>query len=326
MKKLEECLLLLKEGKISKTREEFDKAWSDGVFVDGGVSKLVDFFGIKTDSSHQKDRIKKALLNLRFSKEEAENIYGQVSKYGKGSFNNIPEEKIKEALATSDSLAEALRKLGKGSGWDQERLNNLIKERGYDVSHMSGQAHNKGKGIVYLGNPNIDIRNSDRRRKLKNQFIQELKRLGRPIKCEYCGRDSYTGGPLTLQVHHGEGGRDDQRFENLHLLCPTCHALTDNYCGKKTDPEDDISVKRSVASTKNYYTKLKLNLLKNGRPYKCEKCGKSDWIYFGKRVMIPLQVHHLYNKNDNTTEHLQLLCPNCHSQTENYAGKSNRKK
>lgn len=37
---------------------------------------------------------------------------------------------------------------------------------------------------------------------------------------------------IPLQVHHISGDRYDNRIENLQLLCPNCHALTDNYMGK----------------------------------------------------------------------------------------------
>lgn len=50
--------------------------------------------------------------------------------------------------------------------------------------------------------------------------------------------------------------------------------------------------------------------------YKCGICGIEDWM--GKPLSFHL--HHLNGKHtDNRIENLQLLCPNCHSQTENYA-------
>lgn len=63
---------------------------------------------------------------------------------------------------------------------------------------------------------------------------------------------------------------------------------------------------------------------------KCERCGWSEVNkYTGK---IPLEVHHKDGDYTNNSEdNLQLLCPNCHSLTENYkshnkSGRKNRKK
>ena len=57
-----------------------------------------------------------------------------------------------------------------------------------------------------------------------------------------------------------------------------------------------------------------LFLLKE-KPYKCEKCGISQW----QNESITLEVHHIdENHNNDDINNLQLLCPNCHSQTKNY--------
>lgn len=53
------------------------------------------------------------------------------------------------------------------------------------------------------------------------------------------------------------------------------------------------------------------------RGYKCECCGISDWQ--GKS--ITLQVDHIDgNAENNSKLNLRLICPNCHSQTDTFAG------
>lgn len=66
---------------------------------------------------------------------------------------------------------------------------------------------------------------------------------------------------------------------------------------------------------------LKYKLVKDGyKQYRCECCGLTKWN--GKQ--ISLQLHHINGDNtDNRLENLQLLCPNCHSQTDNYCGNIN---
>jgi 5-methylcytosine-specific restriction endonuclease McrA len=57
--------------------------------------------------------------------------------------------------------------------------------------------------------------------------------------------------------------------------------------------------------------------------YCCSKCGISDWC--GEK--ISLELHHINGDNsDHRLENLTFLCPNCHSQTENWRGKSNLNK
>lgn len=54
------------------------------------------------------------------------------------------------------------------------------------------------------------------------------------------------------------------------------------------------------------------------RGYRCECCGITEWN--GKE--IKLQVHHIDgNHNHNTRDNLMILCPNCHSQTDNWTYK-----
>ena len=51
-------------------------------------------------------------------------------------------------------------------------------------------------------------------------------------KCEGCGNTEWLGNPIPLELHHKDGDNTNHELDNLALLCPNCHALTDTYCGK----------------------------------------------------------------------------------------------
>jgi len=55
----------------------------------------------------------------------------------------------------------------------------------------------------------------------------------------------------------------------------------------------------------------------------CELCNTSEWL----GSPITLEIHHIDGNNkNNELKNLQILCPNCHSQTDNYRAKNIKKK
>jgi DNA-binding transcriptional ArsR family regulator len=68
---------------------------------------------------------------------------------------------------------------------------------------------------------------------------------------------------------------------------------------------------------------LKKRLIRAGlKEDRCEECGIDEWC----GQPLPAALHHVNGDvYDNRLENLQLLCPNCHSQTENFAGRNARR-
>lgn len=57
------------------------------------------------------------------------------------------------------------------------------------------------------------------------------------------------------------------------------------------------------------------------RGQKCECCNNTTWL----NQPINLEIHHKDgDKSNNQLENLQLLCPNCHSYTDNYGSKNKK--
>ena len=57
------------------------------------------------------------------------------------------------------------------------------------------------------------------------------------------------------------------------------------------------------------------------RSLRCEICGLTEWL--GRPLSMAL--HHVNGDGrDNRLENLQFLCPDCHSQTDNFSGRKLR--
>lgn len=50
-------------------------------------------------------------------------------------------------------------------------------------------------------------------------------------KCMECGwkRINQTTGLVPLEINHKDGNHKNNKPENLELICPNCHSLTDNF-------------------------------------------------------------------------------------------------
>jgi len=94
---------------------------------------------------------------------------------------------------------------------------------------------------------------------------------------------------------------------------------------KELSKENKIDLTLVLVENSTYSrTSLKKRLVEeNILEYKCEKCSnKGEWL--GEKITLQLD-HKNGIFNDNRIENLRFLCPNCHSQTDTFAGKKMKK-
>ena len=146
------------------------------------------------------------------------------------------EAQFIDAVNSSLSYAQVLEKLGlKIAGSNYDTVKRKIKELNLDTSHMTGKAWNQGERFIIVkpAKPLSEILVEHSTYTNSNTLRKRLLKEGvKEYKCECCNRTEWLGKPIKLELHHINGVKDDLRIENLQILCPNCHAYTDNYRGK----------------------------------------------------------------------------------------------
>ena len=144
------------------------------------------------------------------------------------------ETQAREALASSFSYAEALRKLDVGStGENWRTLLVWVQRWGIPTDHFDPRA--------------LQRRGTSRRPRPLNEILvegstysrghlkQRLYRDGlKQRRCEICGQgELWRGRAMGLILDHINGVRDDHRIDNLRIVCPNCAATLETHCGRK---------------------------------------------------------------------------------------------
>lgn len=109
----------------------------------------------------------------------------------------------------------------------------------------------------------------------------------------------------------------EKRIRELDL--DTSHFLGQAILKGKTHSYSTRSLERILVHKKLENTwRLKNRLLRDGlKKHQCECCGTIEWL----GQPIPLELHHKDgDRTNNALPNIELLCPNCHSLTDNYRG------
>ena len=156
----------------------------------------------------------------------------------------LPPELLQAHVLESISIAQVLVKLNMPrAGRSHRELTRRLKQLGIDTSHFKGAGWARGETHT----TSTAIARARRRNTRTNEevfvesspesngtrLVRRLLALGWTYRCSTCGIDQWRGQPMVLHLDHINGVNNDNRLENLRLLCPNCHALTETYCNRR---------------------------------------------------------------------------------------------
>lgn len=109
---------------------------------------------------------------------------------------------------------------------------------------------------------------------LKNDRLKKRIVYEQNGECNKCHLGKWLGEPITLELEHKDGNRQNNERSNLECLCPNCHSQTDTWRGrnsrKKPKKVSDEELIKAILDNQLNFSKalISLNLAPKGGNYK----------------------------------------------------------
>lgn len=145
----------------------------------------------------------------------------------------LSDEDFTLLIQNSTSYLQCVLAVGysKNGRYAYDLIKQRCKELGISTDHFKGNNGNGYHPKYSLDEILVKDSNYLNLSSLKNRLLKEglIK-----YKCDICGNDgSWNGQELSLQLDHINGDHNDNRLENLRLLCPNCHSQTETFSKKR---------------------------------------------------------------------------------------------
>jgi hypothetical protein len=146
------------------------------------------------------------------------------------------EEEARAAVAAASCYSAALQKLGlRPAGGNHALFRKYVDEIWQIPTDHFDPQRGRSKGLNQTRPIALDevlVEGSAYKRGMLKRRLYDSGLKAR--RCELCGQDEHWRGmTMSLILDHINGIPDDNRLENLRIVCPNCAATLDTHCGRK---------------------------------------------------------------------------------------------
>jgi 5-methylcytosine-specific restriction endonuclease McrA len=173
----------------------------------------------------------------------------------KSKYDNYSREELQKIIDNSISIRQVIIKIGlspNGHG-GYITFKKKVKEYSLDITELKKRTREYLKNNLSSGRDKIPLelvttkdsnysRTCLKKRLLKDGLLENV--------CEICGQlPIWNGKPLTLQLDHINGVYNDNRLENLRIVCGHCHSQLET-TGTKNIKRKNIKRKKEKLPNK----------------------------------------------------------------------------
>lgn len=209
---------------------------------------------------------------------------------------------LEKIIKESSSKGEVLKKLNMAaSGANYKTLRRKIETLKIDISHFDKNLNRiRGKRskipieLCLVENSSYSYSNNLKTKLLKEGYLK--------YECVICKNSGeWQGKKISLHLDHINGIRNDNRLENLRILCPNCHSQTETYGSKRLKKHDKLWQKTSKKCSC-------CNTIISDKSTKCFECSKDiskvkpikEWLEQLVYMFSIIEIGKIYGVTDNT--------------------------
>jgi len=217
-----------------------------------------------------KDSIKKKAKRLNLKVKQ------KTDRYNEKSFSKI--------VKSSRSYSDVVRRIGLYVGHgNRQTSKKYIEKYKLNISHFDFKGEEK-KHRTGIKTPLKEILIENSSYTYTSKLKEKLYKEGiRERKCVLCGQgEIWLGKKISLILDHINGINNDNRIENLRIVCPNCNATLDTFCNKNNTYKKTVNKNYCICGKlKDKKAKVCLDCYEK---QKCRKIKKPPYEQLLKEV------------------------------------------